>query len=70
MQLAVIFIEPAIRSTDGHVAGLAILDTPAFRLVRVPVHHTLAAPATVLLLTGCMQAILSVEHWEEQKMPP
>lgn len=70
MQLTVIFIEPAIRSTDGHVVGLAVLDTPALGLVRVPVQHTHAALAAVLLLTGCVQAVLPIEHWQEQKMPP
>lgn len=67
MQLAMILIKFAIRSTHGHVAGLAILHTSALGLVGVLVHHTLTAPATILLLTRCVQAILPVQHWEEQK---
>lgn len=68
MQLTVIFIKFAIGSTHGHVGGLAIFYASAFGLVGVLVHDTLAAPAAVLLLTGRVQAILPVKHWEEQKM--
>lgn len=67
MQLTMIFIKLAIRSTHGHVAGLAVLHTPALRLVGVLVHDALTAPAAVLLLTGGVQTILPVQHCEEHK---
>lgn len=50
MQLTVIFIKLAIRSTHGHVAGLAVFHTPALGLLGVLVHNALAPPAAVLLL--------------------
>lgn len=67
MQLTMIFIKFAIRSTDGHVAGLAIFYASALGLIGLLVHDTLAPPTAVLLLTRCMEAILPIEHWEEQK---
>lgn len=67
MQLTVIFIKFAIRATHGHIAGLAIFYASALGLVGVLVHDTLAPPAAVLLLTRCVQAILPIKHWEEQK---
>lgn len=66
MQLTVIFVEPAIRSTDGHVAGLAVLDTPALGLAGVPVEHTPAAPAAGPPLAGCAQPVLPGERWGQQ----
>lgn len=70
VQLTVVFIEPAIRATDRHVGGLAVLDTPALGQVGVPVEHTGAASAAELPLAGRVQPVLPVEHWGEQKMPP
>ena len=67
--MTVIFIKFAIRSTHGHVAGPAIFHASALGLVGVLVHDTLAPPAAVLLLTGRMQAVLPVKHWEKQKEP-
>lgn len=68
MELTVVFIEPAIRATDRHVGGLAVLDTPALGQVGVPVEHTLAALAAELLLAGRVQPVLPVEPWGEQRM--
>lgn len=67
MQLTMIFIKFAIRSTHGHVAGLAVFYTSALGLIGVLVHDTFTPPAAVLLLTRCVQAVLPIKHWEEQK---